>query len=175
MLTFREYLNYSEKYLMIAEEEYENNNCIDWLLIPSLILAWCSIESFVNNILDDFSSVPDDMFEIHERALLLEKRVKFIDHGDNIGKFALEGSEYRKIEDKILFLIAKFSKQTTRIKGESLWNEFQEFKAARDNLLHPRRDKDVMLSIELTSKYINTAKKIIEELSSQVWGKKVDL
>ena len=109
MLTFREYLTYAEKHLMLAEDEIEKGKDATWLLIPSIILAWASIESFVNNILDDFSALPDEIFELHERAFLLEKKLKLVDSGAKIGQFVLEGSEYRRIEDKIFFLVAKFS------------------------------------------------------------------
>ncbi|MBI4640139.1 MAG: DUF4160 domain-containing protein [Candidatus Tectomicrobia bacterium] len=57
------------------------------------------------------------MLQLHERAFLLEKKVKLVDSGDRIGQFILEGTEYNRIEDKIFFLIAKFGGKGAR-KGE---------------------------------------------------------
>lgn len=175
MLTYRDYLEYAEKHLMLAEDEVQKNRDATWLLIPSIILAWASVESFVNNILDDFSALPDGIFELHERAFLLEKRLKLMDRGDKIGQFVLEGSEYRRIEDKIFFLVAKFS-STNRVikKGDTLWGKFQEFKALRDSLVHPRRGTSTSLSTKKIADHISTAKSIIRLLSTHVWGKEVD-
>jgi hypothetical protein len=175
VLTYREYLAYAEKYLMLAEDEIEKGKDATWLLIPSIILAWASIESFVNNILDDFGALPDGIFELHERAFLLEKKLKLVDHGDKIGQFALEGSEYRRIEDKIFFLVAKFSSPDLAIKkADTLWGKFQEFKAIRDNLVHPRRGISAPLSTGKIADYIDTAKSIIRLLSIHVWGTEID-
>lgn len=176
MLTYREYLAYAEKHLMLAEDEIGKDKDATWLLIPSIILAWASIESFVNNILDDFSALPDEIFELHERAFLLEKKLKLVSNGDKIGQFTLEGSEYRRIEDKIFFLVAKFSSTSRAIKkGDTLWGKFQEFKTARDSLVHPKRGMSVPLSTKKIADYIDTAKSIIKLLSKHVWGKEVDL
>jgi hypothetical protein len=71
MLSFRDYLSYAERYLRLAEDEVESSLDVAWLLIPATILAWAAIESFVNNRLSDYSSLPEDLFELHERAFLL--------------------------------------------------------------------------------------------------------
>ena len=66
----------TEKYLMLAEDEVERSSEANWLLIPATILAWSAIESFVNNMLDDFSTLPEGIFELHERAFLLDEEDK---------------------------------------------------------------------------------------------------
>lgn len=93
MSNYRDYLSYSEKYIQLSEEE-----SIDKLkfLIPSVLLSWIAIESFINNIMDDFGNLPEDLFELHERGLLLEKKVTFVDHGGDMGKFRLGQTEYNK-------------------------------------------------------------------------------
>ena len=175
MLTFREYLTYAERHLMLAEDEIEKGKDATWLLIPSIILAWASIESFVNNILDDFSALPDGIFELHERAFLLEKKLKLVDSGAKIGQFVLEGSEYRRIEDKIFFLVAKFRSTNSAIKkGDTLWGKFQEFRGIRDNLVHPRKGTSIPLSTEKIADYMDTARSIIRLLSTHVWGQEID-
>jgi hypothetical protein len=168
---FRDYINYSEKYLNLAEDQ--GNNL--WLLIPAIILSWSAIESFVNNRLDDFGALPEGVFELHERAMLLEQRLKFNISGASAGTFSLEGTEYRRLEDKILFLIAKFSKKTDKnIKGDSIWQKFQDFKILRDSLMHPRFDKEVELNITIAKTCVETSKEVIQLLSSHIWNSKID-
>jgi len=100
MRDFREYLGHAQKYLSLAEDASQRHEDAEWLLIPAIILAWSAMESFVNNRCGDLSSLPADMFELHERAFLLEKRLRFVDSGANIGKFVLEGTEYQALESK---------------------------------------------------------------------------
>ena len=58
----------------------------------------------------------------------------------------LEGTEYSRLEDKILFLIAKFGGRGGQPvkRGDTLWQEFQKFKDTRDALVHPKQDKEVV-------------------------------
>jgi hypothetical protein len=173
-MNYRDYLDCAEKYLLLAEHEDEQAADVTWLLVPSTILAWAAIEAFVNNMLDDFSSLPPDLFELHERAFLLEKRLVFVDRGDRVGQFDLGSREYHRLADKIFFLIAKFGIPAGQnIRGDSLWNDFLEFKVARDGLVHPRRSKEVFLSIAGTRRFIGTAKRIIQLVSQYVWGREV--
>jgi len=175
MLSFRDYLSYAERYLRLAEDELESSSDIAWLLIPATILAWAAIESFVNNRLNDYGSLPEDLFELHERAFLFEKRIRFVDKGSKIGQFILEGAEYRRLEDKIFFLIAKFSSQGGHnIRGESLWQDFQRFKDDRDALMHPRWDRGISLDIEKVRSHIETSKRVIQLVSKHIWNKGVD-
>ena len=112
---------------------------------------------------------------MHERAFLLEKKIKFIDSGEKLGSFVLEGNEYKRLEDKIFFLISKFGPQKERdLKGKSLWQNFQEFKTMRDNILHPRADKDIEIDINKVKKHLDTSKSIIQLISKQLWSKKVE-
>ena len=175
MLSFRNYIEYAEKSLYLAENEVEKSQNVDWLLISATILSWAAIESFINNMLDDFSSLPEGTFELHERAFLLEKRLQLIDKGNNIGKFVLEGTEYHRLEDKILFLIAKFSENIDQnIKGKTLWQDFQEFKEVRDSLIHPRRGKEISITIKSLQKYIETSKTIIQMVAEHVWKRPIE-
>jgi len=175
MFTFREYLSYAERYLSDAEQHYRNGGNVDWLLMPATILAWSSIEAFINNMLDDFGALPDGIFDLHERAFLLEKRIRFEDRGEQIGQFLLEGVEYRRLEDKILFLVAKFGDRRARnLKGETLWQNFQQFKDVRDALVHPRRDKEFELDTVRVRGFIQTAKDVIHLVGENVWNKKIE-
>lgn len=171
MTSYRDYIEYSEKYIQQAKEVEVN---IDWLLIPSTILSWSAIESFVNNMLDDFSQVPEEIFQLHERALLLERKIRFIESGENAGKFILKGTEYKKLDDKILFLISKFGIEKGTIKSNSLWQDFMEFKSIRDNLVHPRRSNNINLSIDQVEGFLEVAKKVINLVSTKVWKKNIE-
>ena len=175
MLNFRDYLSYAEKHLLHAEDGISKSLDVNWLLIPATILTWSAIESFVNNRLDDFGSLPDGMFELHERAFLLEKRIKLEDKGDKIGQFVLEGAEYSRLEDKIFFLVTKFGNRgSLKVKrGDTLWQEFQELKDARDALVHPKQNKQVLVSIEKVRKFIETSKEVIQLVSLNMWNKRV--
>jgi hypothetical protein len=178
MLNFRDYIDYSERYLHLTEAEVEKrrNANINWLLIPSVIMAWTAIESFVNNRLDDYGSLSGDKFELHERALLFEQRVRFINGGNSAGTFTLEGTEYRSLEDKILFMVAKFSsKKSHNIKQNTLWQRFQDFKKDRDSIIHPRINKDFDLDIEKVRNHIETSKEVIKLLSEHLWGKAISI
>jgi len=171
MLTYRDYLDYAERSLLDAR----NTHSSKWLLIPATILSWSAIESFVNNMLDDFASLPEDIFELHEKAFLLEKRLSFVDHGENIGQFEIVGREYRKLDNKIFFLLAKCEGQDTKsVKGATLWLDFKDFKDMRDALVHPRRDKDLTITIEKVESFIKTSKSIIQLISKNVWKKEVN-
>ncbi len=176
MLNFRDYLSFAERYIRNAEEEDSiNSSNLEWLLIPSVILSWTAIESFVNNRLFDYGSLPEQLFELHERAFLLEKRIKFIDSGKKLGSFVLKGNEYKPLEDKIFFLISKFSsKKEKYLKGKNHWQNFQEFKTLRDKILHPRTDKEIDLDISKAKKHLETSKYIIQLISEHLWSKKVE-
>jgi hypothetical protein len=175
MLNFRDYLNYAEKHLLIAEDEMAKSLDAHWLLIPATILAWSAIESFVNNRIDDFGSLPEDMFALHERAFLLEKRLKLQESGDNVGCFVLMGTEYNRLEDKIFFLIAKFGHADKKLKkGESLWQDFERFRDARNALVHPKQFREIEVTPDIVRSYIETSKEIIQFVSESIRGTKID-
>jgi len=175
MYTFREYLDFAEKHLTSAEEEIKQSRDVEWLLIPATTLAWSAIESFVNNRFTDFSSLPEDKFELHERAFLQEKRIRLISSGAKVGQFILEGTEYRPLEEKIFFLIAKFGRKgSSSVKlGDTLWQKFQDFKKTRDALVHPKQEREISITPEKVRKFINTSKEVIQVLSNKVWNKTI--
>lgn len=176
MRGFRDYLRYASKCLELAEDAVQKQENAEWLIIPAIILAWSAMESFVNNRCDDLNSLPVDVFELHERAFLLEKRLRFIDSGSDIGRFELEGREYQALENKMFFLLSKMGYQdTTNLKGGELWQRFQEFKDVRDSLVHPRQDKEIKLEMKDVSGFIETAKELIQVISERIWKKRLDL
>lgn len=175
MREFRDYLRYARKYVSLAEEKAQNQEDVEWLLLPATILAWSAIESFVNNRCDDLNSLPSDMFELHERAFLQEKNLRYIDNGKNIGKFVLKGNNYQALENKIFFLLAKMgSHDAYALKGGALWSRFRSFKDVRDGLAHPRRGTETVLNIQGVCYYIETAQELIQEISERIWKTKLE-
>jgi hypothetical protein len=163
VISFRDYITYAERQLEIAEKEIENARSGDLYLIPSVILAWSAIESFVNNRLDEFDSLPSSLFEPHEKAFLIEKHLKFEDSGMNAGKFVIKGNAYKKLSEKILFLIAKCGSQVK--KDDTPWREFERLKDIRDSLIHPRQVKHKDIDADLARDCINISKRVIVFIS----------
>ena len=173
MLDFREYLLVSEDFASRAADESQEFQRKQAIVIAT-VFAWTSIESFVNSMLADFEAVRD-RFQMHEVAFLEEKRLVFKDSGVAPGSFALEGKEYRRIEHKILFLVARFGRGVNVSglrKGDSLWQKFERFKAARDSLVHPR-DAEYEITVEQLESFVSVAKEIIQILAKEVWNKPV--
>jgi len=124
----------------------------------------------------DFASVPKGLFSIHERGFLEEREVEFVSSGKKAGEFEItKRHQYRRLEDKILFLIAKFSKDSKVDKGTGLWQRFERSKDIRDGLSHPRKNGITTTSLEDVKVALQTAREIIELVSEKVWGEKVTL
>lgn len=174
MSDFRKYLDFSDRLINLAETSSSDEEK-DALLHGSIMFAWIAIESFVNNMIDDFNQVPPNMFPMHERAFLLEKKLRFEDRGLDLGKFIIDDNqnEFRRLEEKIFFLIAKFS-QANNLRGDALWQKFESFKEKRNKITHPRRSDELTIASAETKQYFEVAKEIINLISVNVWKKKLD-
>jgi hypothetical protein len=172
-MSFQQYLRDSEIFYDQCCEAFREGNDAKGqrCAIASVLLSFIAVESFINNMMDDFTSLPQDLFTIHERGFLEERSVQFETSGGKAGEFILANRrEYRKLEDKILFLIAKFGGGTRLDKGSSLWQKFERSKDLRDKLAHPRKDKTPILSKEDVKTTLDIAKEIIQLVSGKVWG-----
>jgi len=76
-MDFRDHLVFAEKQIAQAEAPSSSLLDISLYLIPSILLSWIAIEAFVNSVIDDLNQVPLDLFFLHEKAFLLEKKVTF--------------------------------------------------------------------------------------------------
>jgi hypothetical protein len=133
-----------------------------------------AVESFINNMMSDFASLPESLFTVHEQGFLSERAVSFSASGANAGRFELTNrTEYKRLEDKILFLLARFSGDAVN-KGDSLWQRFGKAKETRDHLTHPKKDIDVLPMPSDARNALEVARDIIGLVSSKVWGKSVE-
>lgn len=173
LLDFREFLESADLYAGQAHEE-DDIRLRTPLIVIATILAWCAIEEFVNSMLEDFSEI-SHLFDLHEQALLTEQRLTLVDAGIEAGTFVLRGTEYRSIEQKILFLLAKFGRghtATQLAKSTQLWNDFQEFKKVRDAFVHPRTARS-SVNVNDAVLHVECAKDVIRVLGHEVWGKEI--
>lgn len=173
MLTFRDFLGYADQLYEDAKSKCESKSSIPYI-IGSILNSWMSIELFINNMMQDFASLPEGMFTVHERGFLEEKQVRFSNKGNKKGTFCLENKEeFRRLEDKILFLIVKFGKSHDVDKGAPIWQRFEKIKNIRNILSHPKKDKEIKLSLKDAHEAIEIAKIVIAFVSREVWGKPI--
>lgn len=169
-LTFRAFLRYAQRLHDEAVATTTQDAALPYV-IGSILASWISLESFVNNMMQDYTALPAPTFSVHERGFLEEKQVQFRRTGKNSGTFSITNNpEFRRIEDKLLFLIAKFGGGELD-KGGPLWQKFEKVKKKRNTLSHYRRDKDIELSPNDSNEAIELAKGLIEFLSKKIWKK----
>jgi hypothetical protein len=178
MLSYRDCLAYAESFYLEARRETgsELSGKRRGSVIASLLFSWIAIESFINSMMEDFAALPQDMFSMHERAFLTEHTVEFVDSGAEAGEFRMSKNlQYRPLEHKILFLLAKFGKGAKVDKGRGLWQRFKAVKEKRDQITHPRKSSDVSVTLSDAEDAIEVAKAIVRTVSEKVWGRPVTL
>lgn len=101
------------------------------LLRSALTHSFFFLEAQLNYLASHFSNSPD--FSVSEKSLLSEREIALVR-----GKFSLtDKSKFYSIEDRIEFLLARFSPNLEAAKGT--W--FSELRAAiriRNRLVHPK-------------------------------------
>lgn len=178
MASYRDFLDYAESFYAQAKQasKLRQSAIEERSIIASVLLSWIAMESFINNMMADFATLPQDMFSLPERALLTEQALEFVTSGTDAGRFGIsDRSEYRRLEDKILFLVAKFGTGTKVNKGEQLWQSFEAVKDKRNQITHPRKSYDITLTLADAEDALEVAKAIIRMVAEKVWGKAVDL
>lgn len=172
-IEFRSLLECSEA-LLEEIEHYEKGRSKQAYLIGSILISWIALEACINSIMEDFSRLPEDFLSTHERGFLQEKSVKLKDRGDDAGEFYItDQQEFKRLEDKILFLLAKFGSGRKILRGDTLWQRFDAIKVKRNSLVHPKKDKATVIGIEDAREAIEVAKGIISFLSKEVWKQEV--
>lgn len=174
--SFREYLAHAEAFLSNAEQAKEegNSKMMERNIVSCIVFSWSSIEFFINNMIDDFNSLPANLFELHERAFLLEKSFEFCENGQNAGNFEITNrNQFKRIDHKILFLVAKFGTGSNLDKGGTQWQKFLKVKTQRNEIVHPRIENNLAYSLRDGRDAIDISKETIKMVSEKVWQKPV--
>ena len=177
-MTFRDFLDHAEKFLEEAQSSPQSlaETAVTRYYCASLVFSWIALEAFVNDMMGDFAALPEDLFSLHERAFLEERAVEFVVEGSDLGQFSLSGRmQFHRIDEKIMFLIAKFGKGTTIDKGSTWWQKFEGSKDKRNKIVHPRKDEFVDIEFQDARNALDVACEVIRVISRSVWGKEADL
>ena len=141
-----EFEEYSAE-LLLASKKFMSESKVAGIAKPeqqrflraALTQAFFFLEAQLNYLAAHFSGSKD--FDIVERSLLSERAI-----GMQKGVFVLtEAPKFFKLEDRIEFLLARFSKSVVSAKGQ--W--FSNLKTSlllRNRLVHPKEVHEVLLS-----------------------------
>ena len=135
-------------------------------LHSSLLLAISALEACLNSIVDELLIDPyQNKYTVQERALLLEKEVKF----DN-GEFSLSNKlKMSRITDRIEFLFFKFS--GVKVNGTFPWyTALKQSIELRNKLVHPK--EDLTISIIQVEQAITSVIDTINQLYLLIYKKK---
>jgi len=133
---FEEYLQDAYEFFLLAQKASEESDArtARRYYRASVFYAAGAIEAFMNYVADSFAEA--ETLTSQEVAFLNDK--KFVCSPEK-GKF-IEKTEYNRLEDKLKFLIRRFSPDFD-FQCKS-WSRLMEFKGFRDSLVHPRQNED---------------------------------
>lgn len=173
MISFRDFLRFAEKLYLEAQSNCATRASYPYI-IGSILSSWMSIEAFLNSMMQDFTFLPKGKLSVHEIGFLEEKQVRFATEGKKMGTFQIEkGPDYRHIDEKIMFLIAKFGDTKFVDKGGKFWQKFERVKDLRNALAHPRRNREIDLTLKDAEDAMDVARSVIELVAKEVWRKPV--
>lgn len=139
MKTFDQYslilLEQGKRFLEKAKEDKTEEGKTAFLIV-SLLVSFCSLEAFINGIVSDFANWNE--FSIHEKALLLEKTVKF-DNGEYVISDQLQ---ITRLKDKIELLLHKFNCSKNYRQSE-WWSRLSQSADLRNSITHPKEVKQL--------------------------------
>lgn len=172
-VSYRELIQDAQWFCNEAENTLKGSKTQERLSTASILFSFMALESFVNDMMSDFTVLPAGLLTSHEFGFLAERAVEFVDSGAHAGTFEVTNRrQYQSLEYKIMFLVARFSGDAVD-KGSTLWQRFQKTKDVRDSLTHPRKDVTRMPLPADAEEAIGVAKDIIQLVSQKVWKKKV--
>jgi hypothetical protein len=102
----------------------------DAYLHAALLVGFCALEAHVNSICAEFSTRPE--LSTHEKAFLLEQEVRL-----EKGVFKAAGLKMTKLEDRITFLHARFSRKPLDTSAP-WWAALGTATHMRNKLTHPK-------------------------------------
>ena len=126
-LLFEEAKRFLEK-----AKEAESEEARVAYLHAALTIGFCSLEAHVNAIAEDFLSRPE--LTPHEKSILSEKRVE-LERGSFVVK---EQLQIYRLEDRLLFLMTRFSGQGALDRTSTYWTRFNQALGLRNKLSHPK-------------------------------------
>ncbi len=152
---FEEYLQDAYEFLLVAEKRSKDSNPRESRRYyrASVFYASGAMEAFINYIADSFEKAKS--LTPHETSFLNDKALVF-----SVEKGLYEKNAFHKLDDKIRFLIRRFS-QSFDFKSVT-WVKFMEFKDFRDSLVHPRQIEDETSIADYHKKVRTGLKAIIE-------------
>ena len=115
-------------------------------LHAGMVLAFCALEAHVNAVSDEMALQKG--LTPHEKSILLEREVRL-----GNGQYTLEKDlKMHRLEDRILFLFARFTRSTLD-KNTPWWAKLKASLKVRNQISHPKdvttlTNKDVATSIQ---------------------------
>ncbi len=173
-VSYRELIEDAQWFYDQAEDAQKNSKIQERFSTASILFSFIALESFINDMMSDFTALPAGLLTPHEQGFLAERAVELADSGANAGKFEviINKRRYQSLEYKIMFLVARFSRDTVD-KGSALWQKFQQMKDIRDSLTHPRKDATHLPLPTDAEEALGVSKDIIQLTSQKVWKKRV--
>jgi len=138
-------LEEAKRFLELASEASEDEG-VNANLHASMVLAFCALEAHINAVSDEMALQKG--LTAHEISILLEREVRL----DN-GQYKLKSDlKMHRLEDRILFLFARFTKSTLA-KDAPWWAKLKETLKVRNQISHPKdvttlTKQDVATSIQ---------------------------
>jgi hypothetical protein len=172
-ISYRDLIEDARWFCDHAELAQNGSKMLERFSSASILFSFMALESFVNDMMSDFTVLPEGLLTTHEMGFLAEKGVELADTGPHAGRFLVTNKDrYQSLEYKIMFLVARFGGHSVD-KGSTLWQKFQKMKDIRDSLTHPRKAKTMAPSPADAAAANDTAKEIIELVSQKVWKKRI--
>ena len=138
-------LEKAKRFLELAAEAGEGEG-LNANLHASMVLAFCALEAHVNAVSDEMALRKG--LTPHEKSILLEREVSL----DN-GHYKLKnGLKMYRLEDRVLFLFARFAKKPLE-KDVLWWGRLKASVKVRNGISHPKKvtiltEQDVATSIQ---------------------------
>lgn len=133
---FEEYLEDAHYFAEKAPEVSKEQDARRYYRV-AVFCTISAVEAFINYIGDSLDL--SDSFQPYEIAFLTDRKFDVSN-----GAFQIrDKKEYHRLEDKLKFLIYKFSPGFDFALTPS-WSRLLEFKKFRDSIIHPREDEDII-------------------------------
>ena len=166
---FEEYLQDAQIFLGMAREAARENDdrSARRYYRASVFYTAGAIEAFLNYIADSFAKASN--LTPHEIAYINDKNLYFAPEKLKM----MERTEFHRLEDKLKFLIKRFSPDFNFSKNLD-WTKLMEFKDFRDSLVHPRQHED-QTSMDEYQKRVSLGLSgvigVMNSISEEVFGK----